>query len=312
MSTVLHDPWDEAAESILWRRVTLSGRDWPGLGYCDELLDDTMDYDLESWVLERCAQLRAAVTSQPRRISYVRELVMECTRSTANHNITLLLGTWANLRLLAISAAESLGGSLEFQAECVRNLRTIYQCLPDIQPSKNLLTLSICLTSNERQNELSSFLRLAPEIKHRNIDFHGQPEPLPFETSLYPPVIALAELRMTVTCETFPLLSTLLRKTRCLKRLTLLGTRLDHSEVSEEDVKALALCDSLRHVRLDDEDGEDTNMFWHSVLALDSAFVAVEILESRVPCILGELWFGRSIHFITNLFSRHGSRLCHG
>ena len=54
---VLDGAWADAAESILWPRVSFCARDRPDFGYCIKLLDDARDGGLEHWILERCAQL---------------------------------------------------------------------------------------------------------------------------------------------------------------------------------------------------------------------------------------------------------------
>jgi len=274
--------WQTAAEPTLWRTISFSAKQCPAIGGVEEFVSDDMEDELEDWVLGQYRFLQAALKKQPARALYIQELRVECTASTATILCAILEGTQSSLRQLVVGAATDMGASEHFISRCGDTLRTVLRSFSTMQSFPELRRLSLILVDDQWDAFWSSLLRLVPNLDTLSVDFLDHPLDRMIGASLIPTLPPLVELSVTVTSQTFPIFADLVQRSCTLQRLHLRGRGLSYSLLPDSEVDKLVKCNSLKHVKLDD-DGEETNMAWHTMLERKGAFDCVETLVIGFP-----------------------------
>jgi len=250
----------------------------------EEFVSDEMEDEFEDWILRRCCGLQAALDSQPVRADYIQELCVQCTYSTAPFLCTILRETQSSLRRLSIVVPANMGGSDRFMSRCRNNLSTVLRSLTTLQPFLELRGLSLLLVDEEWDMFWLSISRLAPSLETLSVDFLDHFSDRIVETSHIPTLPSLVDLSVTVTPKTFTFFTELIQRAPTLERLRLRGRGLTASLLSEKEVDKLVTCKSFKRLKLDD-DGEETNMGWHTMLDRQEAFSCVETLEVGFPAL---------------------------
>jgi len=252
------------------------------MGGVGGFVNDDMEDQLEDWVLGHYRFLQTALDNQPARALYIQELRVECTASTATILCAILKGTQSSLRQLVLGAATGMGASEHFISRCGDTLRTVLRSLSTMHPFPELRRLNLFLVDDQWDAFWSSLLRLVPNLDTLSVDFLDHPLDRMIGASLIPTLPPLVELSVTVTSQTFPIFADLVQRSCTLRRLHLRGRGLSYSLLPESEVDKLVKSNSLKHVKLDD-DGEETNMAWHTMLEREGAFDCVETLVIGFP-----------------------------
>lgn len=253
----------------------------PLISRFDVFVDVELEPSVEEWILHKTCQLESALVNRDVRASYIKDLHLLATASTAPSLIAILRQT-PSLHLLSIGPPEINGESKHFHLRCRDNTSSLLKSFIDLPPFNFLLDLSVRITEDQWSRFWHSLRRIAPNLVRLDVNLF-----VPIESPITPEAASTAlppsvgTLSVTATPEKFDYLVNLIHLTPTLQRVHLRGCQLDRSPLDQPAINTLHSC-NVKRLELT-FDTQATNSVWHNMLRQPGAFKNVEKLTVGFP-----------------------------